>query len=244
MAESGLLARSREEVGHVARWYADHRGRNERPPSLLLIGGWAVYQYNPYTMSRDIDIIVNSDTRRSLVRWLRSERGFEMQRDELGQQHVRLRTADGNIRLDYASTVARNIFHGRSEMLPFHIARANSVVMDFEEGFLPIPEPGPLLLLKAKALHDRKYDARLPGTDRAWLGEKVAKDESDILSLIDREHGGGELELELVARELQRLPFLFDLIEQIPSHPASCSLYRIARSDAEGLVRTFLSLVR
>ena len=77
MTESRLLARSREEVGHVARWYADHRGRNERPPSLLLIGGWAVYQYNPYTMSRDIDIIVNSDTRRSLVRWLRSERGAE-----------------------------------------------------------------------------------------------------------------------------------------------------------------------
>lgn len=244
MAESKLLLRSREEVGHVARWYAEHRGRNERLPSLLLIGGWAVYRYNPYTMSRDIDVIVNFGTRHSLVRWLRSERGFEMQRNELGQQYVSLRSPDGNIRLDYASTVAKNIFHGRSEMLPFHIARANSVIVDFEEGFLPIPKPGPLLLLKMKALHDRTYDARLPGMNHEWLREKTAKDESDILSLIDREHGGGELELELVARELQRLPFLFDLIEQIPSHPASCSLYGIARSDAEGLVRTFLSLVR
>ena len=244
MAETTVLNRSRDEVGHIARWYADHRGRNERRPSLLLIGGWAVFQYNPYTMSRDIDVIVNSHTRQSLVHWLRSKRGFEMQRDGLGHQCVLLRSQQGDMQLDYASTVSKNMFHGRKEFLPFNIARDNFMIMDFEEGFLPVPRRGPLLLLKMKALHDRTYDAQLPRTDHEWLRQKIAKDGSDILSLIDGERGGGEIELDLVARELQRLPFLIDLIEKIPSNPASCSLYKISRSDSDRMVKVFLSLVR
>jgi len=244
MDESDLFKRSREEVGHIARWYADHRGRSERRPSLLLVGGWAVYQHNPYTYSRDIDLIVNSRTRQSLVHWLRTERGFEKQRDELGQQSVLLASAQGPIRLDCVSTTSRNTFHGRKETLPFEMAREHFLVADLDEGYLPVPERGPLLLLKLKALHDRSYDVKIPGADVEWLDLKMSKDRSDILSLIDRERGGNEIGLGLVAKELERLPFLIPLLETTPSDRTACGLYHISRKEADLIVSTFLSLVR
>jgi hypothetical protein len=243
MNDGTLFDRSYEEINHIARWYADHKGRSEERPSLLLIGGWAVYKHNPYTYSRDIDIIVNSNTRQSLVHWLRTKRGFKKQRDELGQQSVMLRSPQGPIRLDYVSTTAKNQFHGRKETLTFELARQHFIVVDFEEGYLPIPERGPLLLLKLKALHDRTNDLSLPGADTEWLTLKIAKDRSDILSLIDGEHGGVDIDLELVAKELDRLPFLITLFGTISSDPAACSLYRVKRMDAERIVGTFLSLV-
>jgi hypothetical protein len=68
------------ELRHILRWL-DERGDPEAPPRAILVGGWAVHAYNPYLGSYDIDLVTNSRTRRSLMHFLTSERGFEKEVD-------------------------------------------------------------------------------------------------------------------------------------------------------------------
>ena len=244
MDKSSLFDRSYDEVNHIARWYADHRGRSEKTPDLLLIGGWAVYKHNPYTYSRDIDLVVNSKTRQSLVHWLRTQRGFVKERGAMGDQTVMLRCPQGIINLDYVSTIAKNKFHGRKETLPFDIARQHSIVVDFKEGFLPIPQRGPLFLLKLKALYDRLNDIKTGTGDIEWLKLKVLKDRADILALIHMERGAESIDLGLVGKELDRLAFLMAPLETVASDAEACRFYGVPTEKAKQMMRTFLSLVR
>jgi hypothetical protein len=244
MNKRSLFDRSYDEVNHIARWYADHRGRSEKPPTLLLIGGWAVYKHNPYTFSRDIDLVVTSNARQSLVHWLRNERGFVKERDAMGEQSVMLRCPQGTIELDHVPTTAKNQFHGRKETLPFGMAREHSIVVDFEEGFLPIPERGPLFLLKLKALHDRLFDIKTGKGNIEWLKLKVIKDRADILALVHMERGAEGIDLGLVGKELERLAFLMTPLETVSSDAAACRLYGVTTGVAEQMMGTFLSLVR
>lgn len=70
-----IFERSLEELVEIFRWIEDHEKNDENPGSVL-IGGWAVYAYNPWYGSMDIDIVTNSRTKRSLMKHLRDKRGF------------------------------------------------------------------------------------------------------------------------------------------------------------------------
>jgi hypothetical protein len=57
-----VIDASRGELIEIFRW-VQVRGEDARYPLTILIGGWAVYSYNPWYGSVDIDLITNSRTR-------------------------------------------------------------------------------------------------------------------------------------------------------------------------------------
>lgn len=50
--------------------------RLDRGRPTVLLGGWAVYALNPYTKSRDIDLVLSSKERERLLFWLENEHGY------------------------------------------------------------------------------------------------------------------------------------------------------------------------
>ena len=69
---------SLKELVEIFRWLRA-RGEDERNPTTVLIGGWAVYTYNQWYGSVDIDLVTNNRTRQGLMWYLRSKRGFTPQ---------------------------------------------------------------------------------------------------------------------------------------------------------------------
>jgi hypothetical protein len=75
-----IFERSLEELVEIFRWIEEHEKDGEDPVSVL-IGGWAVYVYNPWYGSVDIDIVTNSRTKQSLMKYLREKRGYIPKRE-------------------------------------------------------------------------------------------------------------------------------------------------------------------
>ena len=89
------------------------REKNEKYPITVLVGGWAVYSYNKWYGSVDIDLVTNSKTRQSLMWYLRNERGFVPQRDEMAPTTVAKNVHDGKILIDFGSREDIYLFEGR-----------------------------------------------------------------------------------------------------------------------------------
>ena len=69
------MSTSLEELMEIFRWIRAHE-KDEKGPVTVLIGGWAVYSYNPWYGSVDIDLVTNSRSRQNLMWYLRNERDF------------------------------------------------------------------------------------------------------------------------------------------------------------------------
>ena len=77
-----IVDASLEELIDIFRW-VHAREKDERNPVTVLIGGWAVYSYNKWYGSVDIDLVTNNKTKHQLMKRLRDERGFVHQRDPM-----------------------------------------------------------------------------------------------------------------------------------------------------------------
>ncbi len=96
------ISSSLEELIEIFRWISAHE-KDEREPVTVLIGGWAVYSYNPWYGSVDIDLVTNSRSRQDLMWYLRNERGFVPQRDEMAPNTVAKDVPEGKIIIDFGS---------------------------------------------------------------------------------------------------------------------------------------------
>lgn len=240
-----LTDRSEEELRFIARWYSSRFDRTERPIRLLLVGGWAVWSYNEYEPSVDIDIIASNKTRSSLFHQLKKERGYKEERTHIRETRILfLPHKKGRIEIDYGRPRDRPMFKGRKEVLPWALGMSNYKVVDIEDGFLPVPKRGILLLYKLKAISDRSWLLGKGEGDPTWLRIKLAKDRSDVLALLDPEKGGEDFDLGLLGEELKRLSFLPDLLRSVAIDHDACRRYRCGREDAMGWVDRLLSLVQ
>ena len=86
----------------IFRWIRAHE-KDEKGPVTVLIGGWAVYSYNPWYGSVDIDLVTNSRSRQNLMWYLRNERGFVFQRDDMVPTTVAKNVPEGKIIIDFGS---------------------------------------------------------------------------------------------------------------------------------------------
>src|SRR3972149_5310248 len=79
---------SLDELRQIVRWLDSPR-KSGKPREYILIGGWAVYLYNDYSGSIDIDILASSRTCSSLSHWLRENRKFGVRKvGEIGWSEV------------------------------------------------------------------------------------------------------------------------------------------------------------
>lgn len=198
MAQSALINESYRELINLLKYFR-HFG------SPTVIGGWAVYFYNSYYGSVDIDIVgsnMQGHFNSVLDNYVRDYKYTIMKLDDFGLQTTahkdvfREGEKVGAIEIDAATFEEKEAikFHeDRSKVLPYSLCADDKLrtgVTIEKNCFCYIPSKTLLLLYKIKAWRDRVFDVRTKGATMlaerlAWLEAKVAKDQSDIIAILD-----------------------------------------------------------
>lgn len=240
-----VIETSLAEMAAISRWIDDRE--NPENPVMVLIGGWAVYCYNPWYGSIDIDLVTNAGTRQHLMRYLVSDRGFIRRRNPpFKNSVVKLIPPDGEIIIDFIPKNERNCFEGSNETCPMSLLNGRTVTREISPGFsITIPDRSLLLLLKLKAAWDRAYRIQEHTSEREdWENGKLRKDRADILSLIDPGVGGRDLDLMFLGEMIRQYPFLRETFAIIPGDRDALQMYgRMDREIARDVIATVLRLI-
>ncbi len=198
MGQLDLINESYKELIKLLKYFR-HFG------SPTVIGGWAVYFYNSYYGSVDIDVIgpsMRGHFNSVLDNYVRDYKYTIMRLDDFGLQTTahkdvfREGEKVGAVEIDAAAFEEKEAirFHeDKSKVLPYSLCANEKLRLEvtIEKGcFCYIPSKTLLLLYKIKAWRDRAFDVRTKGATMlaerlAWLQAKVAKDQSDIIAILD-----------------------------------------------------------
>jgi hypothetical protein len=240
-----VIEASLAELAEIYRWVHDRESQED--PVTILIGGWAVYGYNQWYGSIDIDLLTNAGTRQHLMRHLETTRGFIKRRNPPFRNSViKVIPPDGEIIIDFIPRNERNCFEGRDETCPMSLLNGRTIAKEISPGFsVTIPERSLLLLLKLKAAWDRAYRIEGHTSEREdWEKGKLIKDRADILSLIDPQAGGTELDFMFLGEMMHRYPFLIETLAMIPDDRDALQMYtRIDRDAAQDAIGNVLRLI-
>jgi hypothetical protein len=245
-AAQTVIEASREELTAIFQWLQSREG-DPKKPLTVLIGGWAVYFFNPWYGSIDIDIVTNSRTRHHLMKFLRDERGFVPERHPMIPNTVVKNTPAGQILIDFASRDDVCRFVGRDECCPFKLLDGQTDVIDLEPGCrIPVPTRTLLLVFKLKAAWDRSQRLQNETSrDPEWEQGKVRKDRADILALIDPTAGGTDIDIQYLGSYLRENLFLFEVLEQIPLDNDAVAMYgRLSSMETKAIINRLCSLVK
>jgi len=238
-----VIETSLADLAEIYRWVHDRE--NIEAPVTVLIGGWAVYSYNPWYGSIDIDLVTNAGTRQHLMRHLLKTRGFVRRRNPpFRNSVVKIVPPNGEIIIDFISRNEKNSFEGMEESCPLNFLAGRTVIKEISPGFsVTVPERSFLLILKLKAAWDRAYRINEHSSDQEdWERGKLRKDRADILSLIDPQAGGTDLDLMFLGEMIQRYPFLKDILTMIPDDLDALQMY--ARMDRDAAQRAIADVLR
>jgi len=219
----------------------------------VIVGGWAVYFYNPYYGSVDIDVVGPSlrGSFDEIIEGYERSHGYEiMQQDPLGTEitaskpiYSKGRKKVGEMEIDACSyeRTSASLFHEDSSMrLPYSLCDRDGCRREAtiaRDAICYMPSKALLALFKVKARRDRSYDIRTKGAtinpDRlAWLRGKVAKDGSDIIALLDPKDRGALLKDAMdyaqigdLASEFDLTNLVIDTLQDVLKDKGSLSLY-------------------
>jgi hypothetical protein len=245
VADDALVQASFAELTHILRWLDERDVTESSGPGTVLIGGWAVYAYNPYFGSLDIDLVTSSRTRGSLMQHLRDERGFQrVADDQLTFRGVRLHIPGvGDVKIDFATFEWLDQFEDVDAVLDYGLFRERAVRETVGGLRIALPDRGTLLLSKLKAAWDRR--SRLEGgrsSDAGWERGKYVKDLADILALIDPDRGGNEIDLVFMRGSLLEYGFLVGVVEMAGSEVAGAERYGVDPAYARSITTRLLDL--
>lgn len=253
MINDRIIHVSLEALDAISKWVEEQERVGKCPPVTVLIGGWAVYSYNPWYGSVDIDLITNADIRKDLMRYLVEKHGFSTDRSEGTTTVVKNLTIDGirkTIRIDFFSKSGTFSFEGvpgLSEGITLNNLDKYSIIKDIGNGVkFRIPDRTFLLILKLNASWDRNYRLKSNRSpDRAWEQSKLIKDYSDIFSLMDPELYDDDLDFELLGETLQKFGFLRDHIAMLPYQRDAIDNYgRLSAEQVKSICDNILQLTR
>lgn len=251
MENRNLLAEhSFEEMQDLLLWF-HHQG-----PVPIIIGGWAVYSYNSYLGSVDIDLVGPSmgGLFDATLEGFERERGYQAvtsgpmylgtsfrkpiyEEDEVvGYMEIDACTYENDL---------KSFHEDERKELPYSLCGRPGLVTDVTMGHnceAKIPSKSLLFLYKLKALRDRSYDVEeglgVLGAERlAWLRSKIIKDASDLISLLDPNPDTSIITQAIdpnILRELIEefdLQFCMESIENLPNMELSCIQYRNIDSE-------------
>lgn len=233
---------SEEELAAILAYLADRSG-GDRPP--VLVGGWAVYAFNRYSKSRDIDLVLSSNHRSSLTYWLREERGYEPRRQHVDGWRGAVKevpSLDRDIVVDIGTFDEDYPFEGREATLDFDLALVQNVVKPVAGSQVTMPSRSLLLLYKLKAAWDRRSRIQRRSTDRE-VG-KLVKDRADILALTDRARVADAWDLSFLRDQLDDHSFLIGVLEEAWMDENARRRYRSIRADeARKQIKDLLGLL-
>lgn len=152
-----IIAESFEELRFILDWVRQ-RGETAENPVTVLVGGWAVYAYNPWIGSIDIDLVTNRATKDNLMRDLiASERGYDHYR--IPGVHTVYKPTDygQSIIIDFGNRDECYEFEGRDEELNFDSLNGQTTIKEIRGLPIPVPARSLLLLFKLKASWNRAY---------------------------------------------------------------------------------------
>jgi hypothetical protein len=246
MGKSEIIAQySYKELLDLLLWF------HYQAPVPIIIGGWAVYFYNSYLGSVDIDLVGPSmgGLFDATLEGFERERGYQAVTSDplhLGTS-FRKPIIDSGELLGYIEIDActfendpRNFHEDPSKELPYSLCRRKDLVLDVSlerNREAKIPTKALLLLYKLKALRDRQFDLQerigvLSLERQAWLRSKIVKDGSDLISLLDPDPESYFVQQDIDTLILQelilefKLEFCLESIENLPSMRNSCEQYR------------------
>ncbi len=235
----------------------------------VIIGGWAVYFYNPYFGSVDIDVVGPSHKGAfdEIIEGYERSHGYEiLQQDLLATQitaskPIRSKTGKkiGNMEIDacsYDRAGASSFHEDDSKSLPYSLCERDDCKREVKlakECFCYVPSKMLLILFKVKARRDRSYDIKTKGatmspSNLAWLRGKAAKDGADILAILDPEDRGGILrdkmdyaQMKELASETGILEIATATLKEVLGDKSSQSLYG-RRIDRQALLKRVAQL--
>jgi len=245
MGQSRILAdHSYRELLSLLDWFYLHG------PIPIIIGGWAVFFYNSYLGSVDIDLVgpsMGGLFDNTLEGFERGQGYQAVALDGLGlQTGLRKPVVEngeivGHVQIDgctYEQDTAG--FHEDLEKkLPYALcddARLRSHLKLDGRREAYVPRKPLLLLYKLKALRDGSHDLRTKGPilgseGRNWLRDKWIKDGSDLIALLDPQPGSSmiteRLDADLLSRLVQThsLQFALESLKELPEMDEALNLY-------------------
>jgi hypothetical protein len=194
-----LVEASYKELVNFVRYFR-HFG------TPVIIGGWAVFFYNPYYGSVDVDVVGPSfkGTFNEIIEGYEMSNGYVItKRDPLGTEILASKTIYsstgkkiGDMEIDACSYEQPGVdkFHeDRSKTLPYALCEKDGCKQEAniaKDCVCYVPSKPLLTLFKVKARRDRAYDIATRGptmssSNLEWLRSKAVKDGSDIISLLD-----------------------------------------------------------
>ena len=240
-----LIEDSYDELISLLKWFS-HFG-----PIPTIIGGWAVYFYNSYFGSIDIDIVGPSHQGRFIDIIERYERTHEYEfiaKDPLGLEVtskkpvIRNGKVIGYMEIDactFEDPKPGSFHEDPNKQLPYSLTAKRQYQREVkleEAAVCYIPTKSLLLLYKIKAARDRAYDLKTKGTimDHAKaerLRGKITKDRADIIALLNpnpskniiKERFNTDAFYDSV-KEF-KLEFTLTTITQLPRYHESIQLY-------------------
>ena len=202
----------------------------------VVIGGWAIFFYNPYYGSVDIDVVgpsLNGEFDEIIEGYERSH-GYEIiKQDLLGTEIVASKTIRskagkkiGDMEIDACSYERAGVseFHeDNSKSLPYSMCERDGCKREVrirKDCVCYVPSKSLLALFKVKARRDRSYDIKTKGATMnpsklAWLRGKVVKDGSDIIALLDPAERRATLSNEMDYEQMKSLTSVTNLTELV-----------------------------
>ena len=248
-----LAEESYRELVRLLKWFSSFG------PIPTIIGGWAVYFYNSYFGSMDIDIVGPSHRGmfKDVIERYERAHGYEFRsRDRLGLEVVprkpvvRDGKVVGYVEIDACTfeDPAPSGFHeDPTKKLRYSLAADEGFRREVrleEDAVCHIPSKPLLLLFKIKAVRDRAYDLRRRGTvmdtaGKEWLRGKLAKDRADLLALLDpdprrfivEEGFNADAFRDLIGR--LELEFVLTTVRELPKVADSIRLYDPTLKDEQ-----------
>lgn len=200
----------------------------------VIVGGWAVYAYNPYMESIDIDIVVRHKDVPRVTALAQEKCGWipdtEL-RDETFSRYAKRINHGEKIILDIISSNFENRFHeDRTKLIPYNLCLKNGWhhLKFIGNIFLYVPIKELLFLYKLKAHRDRVYRYRKEKDEKEKmkLQSKLMKDLSDAISLIDPKFGILDIEILSKLVDKYNLYFLAETLTTIHFQNEAIRQYR------------------
>ena len=219
---------SRNELFHLNLYLQNNNIR------AIVVGGWAVYAYNPYMESIDIDIVVRQEDFPKVINIAEEKCGWVPDielRDETFSRYAKIIDHNQKIILDIISSNFENRFHeDRTKLLPYDICfedkwHCQRLINNIS---LNVPIKELLFLYKLKAYRDRtfRYGKEEDIEEKMKLQSKITKDLSDIISLMDPNYGPLDIGILNKLVNTYSLHFLHETLAKIHFQHEAIKQYR------------------
>jgi len=241
-----LVKASYQELVSFVRYFG-HSG------TPVIIGGWAVFFYNPYFGSVDIDVVGPSlnGTFDEIIEGYERSHGYEItKQDLLGTEIVASKTIRskagkkiGDMEIDacsYEQPAVGEFHEDKSKTLPYALCEKDGCKQEVsiaKDCVCYVPSKPLLTLFKVKARRDRSYDITTKGSTMGsskleWLRSKVTKDGSDIIALLDAANRRATLNDKMDYEQLKTLTsdsditnLVVDTLQNVLEDKSALSLY-------------------